>query len=106
MAHHRLYKRCSKLVNKQVTLHHHDGRRTHGTVRHVTPEGVYVVPHGHHGMISAVDPSLKLETADRGSAEAGFEPIFFGALFVPFVALAGLTVGFAAGVAASRPYYW
>lgn len=106
MAHHRLYKRCCKMVNKQVVLHHHDGRRVHCTVRHVSSDGVYVIPHGHHGMISAVDPSLSLDFADRGHYKADIAPIFFGALFVPFAALAGLTVGFAAGAIASRPYYW
>ncbi|PWK07008.1 hypothetical protein [Tumebacillus permanentifrigoris] len=106
MAHHHLYKRCCKMVNKKVTLHHQDGRRVHCTVRHVTPEGVYVIPHGHHGMVSAVDLSLSLDTADRGHGDVNIAPIFFGALFVPFVALAGLTLGFVAGAAASRPYYW
>ncbi|MBL0388221.1 hypothetical protein JJB07_16530 [Tumebacillus sp. ITR2] len=106
MAHHPMYKRCCKMVNKQVTLHHHDGRRLHGTLRHVTPEGVYVTPYGHAGMISAANPSLHLHTADSGQLDTDATPIFFGALFVPFAALAGLTVGFAAGALATRPYYW
>ncbi|KEO82305.1 hypothetical protein [Tumebacillus flagellatus] len=106
MAHHPLYKKCCKMVNKQVTLHHHDGRRIHATVRHVTPEGVYVTPHGYAGMISAANPSLTLQTADRGFDGAEATSVFFGALWVPFAALAGLTVGFAAGALAARPYYW
>lgn len=106
MAYHPLYRRCCKMVNKKVTLHHHDGQRVHATINRVIPNGLYVTPFGGYGMMSAQDTSLQLHNADQGHEDLNTQTIFFGALFVPFAALAGLTVGFAAGALATRPYYW
>jgi hypothetical protein len=103
---HPLYYECLRAINKPVTLHLRNGQSHCGVLRRVTQDGVYLNP--------AMQPMkgqdrIELETADNrvrqdARAEQVFAPFFF-----PFAALAGLTLGLAAGALFARPfypYYW
>lgn len=107
---HPLYHKCLKLLNQPVTVYYVDGRRFHGILQHVTKEGIYVLllPRTASGYVSEFKSQPKAETADKGDKDrlqAG-NVYWGGAFFVPFAALAGLTLGFALGAAATTPYYY
>ncbi|UOF88887.1 hypothetical protein LSG31_13150 [Fodinisporobacter ferrooxydans] len=104
---HPLYHQCRQCINQPVTIHLLNGKSHYGLLSQVTYNGLYLTPVNNYASVPKSDSMLPIETADQGKernapkAEKAFWPFFF-----PFAALAGFTLGFAAGAIATRPFYW
>ena len=100
---HPLYHSCQRAVNRPVTLHLRSGQNYYGVLHQVSNTGVYLRPTG-SATASPVE-RLHADTADNQAREtAEAENVFFP-FFFPFAALAGFTLGLAAGAIATRPFY-
>jgi len=107
---HPLYKKCSGWVNRPVTATHVNGQRYQGILRNVTPTGIQIAQSGVRPVVGH-QPAIDAITADRAEGSEQAEEIFFPLLFLPFIALTGLALGYAAGgygygYGRRYPYYW
>lgn len=102
---HPLYHPCRRALNRPVTLHLKDGRDYHGILHDVSHDGVHVRP---ISTVASEGEQVNVGTADNPTPQAAEAENVFFPFFVPFAALAGFTLGVAAGAIATRPYgyYW
>ena len=98
---HPLYFQSRGWVGRTVLVHHRNGRIYSGTLVHVEPHGLYLMPNRvQPGLMSCPEtPSQVGDSKLNPSQSAGIDPelVYLGAGYFAFGALAGLTLGAMAG---------
>ena len=98
---HPLYLQSRGWVGRTVLVHHRSGRTYQGTLLHVEPHGLYLMPNRvQPGLMSHSQAPRQVEDLDLNPAQlTGMDPelVYAGAGYFAFGALAGLTLGAMAG---------
>ena len=98
---HPMYHYASRLVGKQVYVHHMNGTMYHGTLTAVQPSGVYVFLHPPGSRFATANSTdLDLQRA-IGSADVDAEMVYWPGAYFAFGALTGLTAA-----ALFSPFVW
>lgn len=88
------YQHAMRFYGRPVIVYLRDGRRCCGYLRHVVGDGIYIEPMSGVRPVSSCDNQPKFTTADQ-AREIEIDPVFWGWLFFPFLALAALL-----------PFFW
>jgi hypothetical protein len=102
---HPLYYHCMRYSNQPVTVFLKTGKTHYGVIQRVIDDGIHLMPLQVEQVRKCTTDPIKLEQADNRFAQsADAERVFVAPLFLPFAALAGLALGYAAGSTVPRPY--
>jgi hypothetical protein len=80
---------ASQYVGRPVCAHCY-GRKHYGILQQVTQDGIYLQQMGGGAVVDGDKAKADFSTADRPEG-ANAENVFFGRLFLPFLALSALT---------------